>query len=292
MAACDGAPNPMRPSLASFTSVSSGDLRTLTTCNCEMALLPLSQLLALQPDYLQLLPEEEPENLVSSQRGNGGYNLFADEGFRMDGREFRVTNYISRVVVLKSHLDYKDYRETILCRPMLFITTARKASSPKETTFAFVVNTRHPKVKAQIEGGMDRVISSVFGESYKLQFDFQSVVKDFFARENFVTEADGLTFSYEFKADALLDVFYMFGLSKKTVHVNGRVMNLFSNNPEKKEVVKMFLSKMTDPYIRMASTSDRRFSAISAASLDEDAFASHRPSIDVSPKEQLVEEDD
>lgn len=38
-----------------------------------------------------------------------------------------------------------------------------------ERTYAFLVNTRHPKIRRQIEQGMDMVISSVIGESYRLQ---------------------------------------------------------------------------------------------------------------------------
>ncbi|KAJ1114093.1 hypothetical protein NDU88_002332 [Pleurodeles waltl] len=281
-----------RPPLQSFVSAGSGELRTLTTCNCEMALLPLKQLLATQPDYLRLQPEEDPKDLMCFNSSGGGYNLFSDGGFRMEGHHYRVISYISRKVDLTSHLDYKDYRETLLSRPMLFLTTAKKESSTKETVFAFIVNTRHPKVKAQIENGMDRIISSVVGESYKLQFDFQNVVKDFFIRENFVMQGADLTFSYEFKADALLDLFYMFGLSKKTVNVSGRVMNLYSNNPEKKEIVKMFLSKMTEPFIGLGSMPDRRFSCLSASSMDDGAFESHRSSLanpEDFPRQQVAE---
>ncbi|XP_078513269.1 mesenteric estrogen-dependent adipogenesis protein [Lissotriton helveticus] len=291
MSAADGA-GMARPPLRSFVSVGSGDLRTLTTCNCELALLPLKQLLAMQPEYLQLRPEEQPDSLVSCHLGCGGYNLFSNGSFRMEGHEFRVTNYISRKVDLTSHLDYKDYRETLLSKPMLFLTTARQESSTKETVFAFIVNTRHPKVKAQIENGMDRIISSVVGESYKLQFDFQNVVKDFFIRESFVMQGEDLSFSYEFHADALLDIFYMLGLSKKTVSVSGRVMNLHSNNPEKKAIVKMFLSKMTEPFVGLGSMPDRRFSTISSSSMDDSAFDSHRSSLanpEDFPRQQRVE---
>lgn len=42
----------------------------------------------------------------------------------------------------------------------------------KERTYAFLVNTRHPKIRRQIEQGMDMVISSVIGESYRLQVNF------------------------------------------------------------------------------------------------------------------------
>lgn len=145
------------------------------------------------------------------------------------------------------------------------------------------MNTRHPKIRKQIENGMDMVISSVIGESYRLQFDFQDVVKNFFPPGNKVVNGENLSFTYEFKADALFDFFYWFGLSNSTVKVNGKVLNLSSSSPEKKETIKMFLDKMSEPLIRRSSFSDRKFSVTSRGSID-DVF-----NCNLSPRSSLTE---
>ncbi|XP_025069418.1 mesenteric estrogen-dependent adipogenesis protein isoform X1 [Alligator sinensis] len=183
----------------------------------------------------------------------------------------RVVIFFNRDVVLTSHRDYKDYRDTILSRPLVFFTNVKiKPDSPNEKTYAFLVNTRHPKIRRQIEHGMDNVISSVFGESYKLRFDFQEVVKSFFPPGSHLVNGDALSFSFEFKSDALFDFFYWFGISKSTVAVNGKILNLSSTNPEKKEIITMFLEKMSEPHARLSNSfSDRKFSVTSRGSIDD-----------------------
>nr|XP_033805162.1 mesenteric estrogen-dependent adipogenesis protein isoform X2 [Geotrypetes seraphini] len=156
----------------SIVSISLPELTSLTTCNCELALLPLELLLQLQPVYFQLQqPRDSREGSVTVLNSAGGYNAFCNGLVKLGDHQYHIVNYISRNVDLKTHLDYKDYRETILSRPMLFFVNAtrNKQGVSKEKTFAFIVNTRHPKIKGQIEQGMNNIISSVLGESYKLQ---------------------------------------------------------------------------------------------------------------------------
>ncbi|KAM6447583.1 mesenteric estrogen-dependent adipogenesis protein isoform 2-T2 [Liasis olivaceus] len=176
----------------------------------------------------------------------------------------------TRHVELNTHYDYKNYRETILGRPLVFFINVRKKyNSSKEKTYALLVNTRHPKMRRQIENSMNNIISSVIGESYKLQFDFQDVVKKFFPSETHLVNEESLSFSYEFKTDALFDFFYWFGISKSTVSVNGKVLNLSSTNPEKKEIITKFLDKMSEANLRSNNFSDRKFSVTSRVSIDD-----------------------
>lgn len=85
-----------RPSL---TSVSSGELRSLRTCDCELGLLPLEQLLRLQPGAVQLRGDQ----LVVLGPGEpaatrGGFNVFGDGLVRLDGQLYRLSSYIKRWV--------------------------------------------------------------------------------------------------------------------------------------------------------------------------------------------------
>lgn len=270
-----------RPSL---TSISSGELRSLWTCDCELALLPLAQLLRLQPGAFQLRGDQLVVAGPGEPAARGGFNVFGDGLVRLDGQLYRLSSYIKRYVELTNYCDYKDYRETILSKPMLFfINVQTKKDTSKERTYAFLVNTRHPKIRRQIEQGMDMVISSVIGESYRLQFDFQEAVKNFFPPGNEVVNGENLSFAYEFKADALFDFFYWFGLSNSIVKVNGKVLNLSSTSPEKKETIKLFLEKMSEPLIRRSSFSDRKFSVTSRGSID-DVF-----NCNLSPRSSLTE---
>ncbi|XP_039077044.1 mesenteric estrogen-dependent adipogenesis protein [Hyaena hyaena] len=276
---------PARPSL---TSISSGELRSLWTCDCELALLPLAQLLRLQPGAFQLRGDQlvvpGPGEPAAAAAAHGGFNVFCDGCVRLDGQLYRLSSYIKRYVQLTNYCDYKDYRETILSRPMLFFVNVQtKKDTSKERTYAFFVNTRHPKIRRQIEQGMDMVISSVIGESYRLQFDFQEAVKHFFPPGNEVVNGENLSFAYEFKADALFDFFYWFGLSNSTVKVEGKVLNLSSTSPEKKETIKLFLEKMSESFIRRSSFSDRKFSVTSRGSID-DVF-----NCSLSPRSSLTE---
>lgn len=99
------------------------------------------------------------------------------------------------------------------------------------------------------------------------QFDFQRVIKQFFSTVNYDTDGEGLTISFEFKVDALFDISYLFGFSKRKAEVNGKVLNLFSANEEKRKKVKMFLDKISEPYIRRSSVPDRRMSLFSMGML-------------------------
>ncbi|XP_069828173.1 mesenteric estrogen-dependent adipogenesis protein isoform X2 [Dendropsophus ebraccatus] len=264
-------------SMMSFSSVGSDILSTVTTANCEMALLPLRLLIELQPNYLTL-----EDGVLTSHNHSGGFNLFSEGTAIIDGSQCRIINYIQRKVTLRSHVDYKDYRETVLAKPMLFITNARKVNSTSTSakTFAIVVNTRHPQIRSKLEDGMNSVISSVMGENYQLQFTFHNVVREYLQLQNFELTEDNLSFSYTFKLDVFVDFFYMFGLSKKTYDLHGKILNLYCTNNSRKDRVKMFLSKMTTPLIRLGSSldHDRRPSVFSLDMITEDPF----------PQEELV----
>ncbi|KAM6179027.1 mesenteric estrogen-dependent adipogenesis protein [Rhynchocyon petersi] len=256
-----------RPSL---TSISSGELRSLWTCDCELAVLPVAQLLRLQPGALQLRGDQLAVLGQAESAARGGYNVFGDGLVRLDGQLCRLSSYIKRYVELTNYCDYRNYREMILSKPMLFFINVRTTKdTSKEKTYAFLVNTRHPKIRRQIEHGMDAVISSVIGESYRLQFDFQEAVRSFFPAGSKVVDVENVSFAYEFKADALFDFFYWFGLSNSRVSVTGKVLNLSSSSPEKKETIKLFLEKMSEPFIRRSSFSDRKFSVTSRGSIDD-----------------------
>ncbi|XP_075055055.1 mesenteric estrogen-dependent adipogenesis protein [Mixophyes fleayi] len=263
-------------------SVSSEILATATTANCEIAVLPLPVLLELQPEFLSL-----EDGTLTCQNECGGFNLFSDGSAHIDGRQCNIINYIQRKVVLKSHADYKDYRETLLSKPMLFITNVKKINSPSTsaTTFALIVNTRHPNMKSMVVKGMDNVISSVWGENYCLQFSLQNTFREYLLKQNFEVTEESLSFSYTFKLDVLLDVSYLLGLSKKYCELNGMILNLSCSKTEKKEKVKLFLSKMTNPLIRLGSSFDkeRRKSSFALDVIQEDPFPAEENTTDESP---------
>ncbi|XP_040282096.1 mesenteric estrogen-dependent adipogenesis protein [Bufo bufo] len=276
-------------SMLSFSSVGSDILSTATTANCEIALLPLKLLVDLQSNYLTL-----EDDMLTSNNGTGGFNLFSDGSALIDGCQCKINNYIQRKVTLRSHADYKDYRETMLAKPMLFITNAKKVNSTSTTakTFAVIVNTRHPQIRTRLEAGMNDVISSVMGENYQLQFNLYNDVREYLQRQDFVLTEDNLSFSYTFKLDVLVDFFYWFGLSKKTCDLHGKLLNLHCTNNSRKERVRLFLSKMTTPLIRLGSSldHDRRPSIFSLDIITEDPFMQEEDVTDTAPVLQLNSE--
>ncbi|XP_028655165.1 mesenteric estrogen-dependent adipogenesis protein-like [Erpetoichthys calabaricus] len=257
-----------------FTSISSGELSTLTTCNCEIAVLPLELLIQLQGNYF-----EKTENELKIQNHFGGYNVFCEKSVVLDGKQYELENIMERFIVIKSHKDYKDFRENLLTKPLILFTKAWRMKTVllncenNGKTFAIIVNTRHPVIRYEIENGLNNIISSVWGESYDLQFDFVETIKEFFAKTGYDTNGKGLSFSFRFKADAFFDLSYMLGFSSKKVPVSGKVLNLFSSIEEKKNKVKMFLEKISEPYIKRTSVSDRRMSSLSTGSVDDDVFS-------------------
>ncbi|XP_075706142.1 mesenteric estrogen-dependent adipogenesis protein [Rhinoderma darwinii] len=269
-------------SVMTFSSVGSDILSTVTTANCEIALLPLKLLTELQPNYLTL-----EDGVLTSNNYSGGFNLFSDDTALIDGRKCRIINYIQRKVTLRSHSDYKDYRDTLLAKPMLFIANAKKLNSDSTSakTFAIIVNTRHPQIRDKLEGGMNSAISSVMGENYQLQFTFHNNVREYLQKQNFELTEDNLNFSYTFKLDVFVDFFYLFGLSKKNCDMNGKILNLYCTNNSRKERVKLFLSKMTNPLIRMGSSLDfdRRPSVFSLDMIMEDPFLQEEEVNDIAP---------
>ncbi|KAG9491922.1 hypothetical protein GDO78_000428 [Eleutherodactylus coqui] len=266
----------------SFSSVGSDILSTITTANCEMALLPLNLLIDLQGDYLTL-----EDDVLTSTNHKGGFNLLSDGTALIDGRQCKIVNYMQRKVTLRSHADYKDYRETLLAKPMLFITNARKRNchSSSAKTFALIVNTRHPQIRTKVEAAMNNIISSVMGENYQLQFTFHNTVREYLERQNFQLTEDNLSFSYTFKLDVFVDFFFIFGLSKKNCDLHGKILNLYCTNSSRRERVKLFLSKMTTALIRLGSSwdHDRRPSAFSLDMIMEDPFPQEEPVNDVAP---------
>ncbi|MGH0186408.1 UNVERIFIED_CONTAM: hypothetical protein FKN15_021432 [Acipenser sinensis] len=239
---------------AGIVSISSGELYTLTTCNCEIAVLPVELLFELQSPYFQ-----KNDNTITVHNHQGGYSVFCDGKVEAGRETYTIRNYIERYI-LPEH--------TMCGNTIVYLySVRRKSENMNDKAFAVIVNTRHPSIRAEIEKGMNNAITSVWGESYSLQFDFQRVIKQFFSTVNYDTDGEGLTISFEFKVDALFDISYLFGFSKRKAEVNGKVLNLFSANEEKRKKVKMFLDKISEPYIRRSSVPDRRMSLFSMGML-------------------------
>uniref|UniRef100_A0ACB8FG46 Uncharacterized protein n=1 Tax=Sphaerodactylus townsendi TaxID=933632 RepID=A0ACB8FG46_9SAUR len=90
-----------RPSL---TSVSSGELQSLRTCNCELAVVPLRQLLLLQPDSFQLKGDTVAVLNPPSRRPRGGFTVISDGSLVVDGQRLcRLTGYFKRAGASPRH---------------------------------------------------------------------------------------------------------------------------------------------------------------------------------------------
>lgn len=146
MAGAAGAPA-ARPSLS---SISSGELRSLWTCDCELALLPLAQLLRLQPGAFQLRADQlVVPGPAGPAAARGGFSVFGDGLVRFDGQLYHLSSYMRRWVAsprphpglppgprcrsLSPGLPSQDPARTFLrhtCRFFSLLTSAEVQCSP------------------------------------------------------------------------------------------------------------------------------------------------------------------
>ncbi|XP_067842082.1 mesenteric estrogen-dependent adipogenesis protein-like isoform X2 [Heptranchias perlo] len=134
--------------------------------NCEIAVLPLELLLSLQRSHFLLVGK----TIQVSKEPGAGYNVISNGQVKVDGQECNLVNCIQRKITLTSHKEYRNLQETILSKPMVLFTSVKLTEgSTKDTVYAIIVNTRHPRLRQEIEDSMKDVTASEVGASYVLQ---------------------------------------------------------------------------------------------------------------------------
>ncbi|XP_038674713.1 mesenteric estrogen-dependent adipogenesis protein-like isoform X2 [Scyliorhinus canicula] len=134
--------------------------------SCELALLPLELLLSLQRAQFLVV-----ENNIEIRKGPGaGYNVISNGQVKVDGQQCNLLNCIPRKITLASLKEYRSLQETILSKPMVLFTSVKLTEGcKKDMIYAVIVNTRHPRMRKEIEDSMNKVTAPGTGTTYVLQ---------------------------------------------------------------------------------------------------------------------------
>ncbi|XP_041054562.1 mesenteric estrogen-dependent adipogenesis protein-like isoform X3 [Carcharodon carcharias] len=134
--------------------------------NCEIALLPLELLLSLQRSQFPVVGN----SIQISKEPGAGYNVISNGQVNVDGQQCNLVNSIQRKITLTSHKEYRNFQETILSKPMVLFTNVKLTEGSKnEMVYAIIVNTRHPRMRQEIEDSMKDVTASEMETNYVLQ---------------------------------------------------------------------------------------------------------------------------
>ncbi|XP_078401483.1 mesenteric estrogen-dependent adipogenesis protein-like isoform X1 [Cetorhinus maximus] len=244
--------------------------------NCEIAVLPLELLLSLQRSQFPVVGN----SIQISKEPGAGYNVISNGQVNVDGQQCNLVNSIQRKITLSSHKEYRNFQETILSKPMVLFTNVKLTEGSKnEMVYAIIVNTRHPRMRQEIEDSMKDVTASEMETNYVLQFTLQKTVQSHFnMKEGYKIHGLGLDFTCEFKCDSF-DVFHRFERTSKTKELNGKILDLSCITEDEKCKVKNLLDEMSEPNVRMDSVSEQSSGAVSslyAGSSEKEVFSSSR----------------
>ncbi|XP_078078342.1 mesenteric estrogen-dependent adipogenesis protein-like [Mustelus asterias] len=229
--------------------------------SCELAVLPLELLLSLQRPHFLV----QGKSIQISQAAGAGYNVISNGQVQVDGQQCSLLNCIPRKVTLTSQKEYKSLQETLLSKPMVLFTSVKLTEdSKKDMIYAVIVNTRHPRMRQEIEDSMNNVTASEMGTNYVLQFTLQKAVELFFSlNEGYKIHGLDLDFTCELKCDSF-DVFHRLERTSKTKELNGKILDLSCTTEDEKCKVKSLLDKMSDPNVQIGSVSEQNPGAVSS----------------------------
>ncbi|GCC26584.1 mesenteric estrogen-dependent adipogenesis protein-like [Chiloscyllium punctatum] len=240
-----------------------------THMNCEIAVLPLELLLSLQRSHFHAVGN----NIQVIQRPGAGYNVISNGHVKAE-REWNLINCLQRKITFTSRKEYRNFQEAILSKPMVFFTSIKPTEgSTKETAYAIIVNTCHPKMRQEIQDSMNDVTASEIETNYILQFTMQKPVQSFFSvKEGYKMHGLDLDFTCELKCDS-------FECTSKIKELDGKILDLSCVTEDEKYKVKSFLDKMSEPNVQINTVSEQSPGAVSslcAGSSEKEVLSSSR----------------
>uniref|UniRef100_A0A3Q2NNM9 Mesenteric estrogen dependent adipogenesis n=1 Tax=Fundulus heteroclitus TaxID=8078 RepID=A0A3Q2NNM9_FUNHE len=137
------------------------------------------------------------------------------------GRKFKMHNLWEYTSMRKSLLSKRIYVLVSLCVPQ---ASKKGATEPRVLReYVFSINGGDPMTKWQMERGLDWTISSVAGESYRVEINLSEILNSL-AAEGLVDEDlmkynptwKDASFTLKYYSDALFDFPHWFGFSKKS----------------------------------------------------------------------------
>ncbi|KAM6984645.1 mesenteric estrogen-dependent adipogenesis protein [Aplochiton taeniatus] len=188
-----------------------------------------------------------PPGLTVETRGSGWLNVKSDEDnslvliddfecsmgnvtFQQSlGRKIKVHNFWDYNRLRKSLTSKRIYVLVAACEEVSLIADKRSAKKPKVVKrFIVSIDGSDPYIRWKMERGLDWTISSVAGESYRVDIDFEDALRTC-AGDSFRIIADGkmirpawtdTSFTLKYYSDALFDFPHWFGFSKRQFRIS------------------------------------------------------------------------
>ncbi|XP_030648534.1 mesenteric estrogen-dependent adipogenesis protein [Chanos chanos] len=163
-------------------------------------------------------------------------SLVLMDDFESSKGKVMFQNSLGRKILTRNLTEYSSVRRQLTTRWIYVLATVSDEPPRSDTTdpnhafrsFVIIINGSHPLVKWEMERGLDWTISSVAGESYKVNIDLSAALKDL-ASDRFYLLKDGKTatpvwieanFTLKYYSDALFDFPHWFGFSKRQFKIS------------------------------------------------------------------------
>ncbi|XP_047462078.1 mesenteric estrogen-dependent adipogenesis protein-like isoform X2 [Mugil cephalus] len=160
--------------------------------------------------------KEESLVLIDDLESCGGTVVFQ----KSLGRKVKMHNLWEYTSMRKSLLSKRIYLLVSACRENF--STANKSGAGVLEQYVVSIDGNNPFIKWQMERGLDWTISSVAGESYRVEIDLTEALESW-AAKNVTTDAPmeakpvwrDASFTLKYYSDALFDFPHWFGFSKR-----------------------------------------------------------------------------
>ncbi|XP_017273417.1 mesenteric estrogen-dependent adipogenesis protein [Kryptolebias marmoratus] len=152
---------------------------------------------------------------------DGARNLVLIDEFESGSGRVVFHNSPGRKVKMQNLWEYSSVRKSLLSKRIYLRVSACEQRAPHQPRvprqYVVSVDGRDPFIRWQLERGLDRTISSVAGESYRVDIDLtealeSSVTEDLVGRKPVWRDA---SFTLKYHSDALFDFPHWFGFSKR-----------------------------------------------------------------------------
>ncbi|KAM4545158.1 mesenteric estrogen-dependent adipogenesis protein [Odontesthes bonariensis] len=158
--------------------------------------------------------------LIDDFQSCGGKVVFQDSL----GRKVKVHNLWDYTSVRKSLVSKRIYLLSSVCEEKLAVTKTKEAGGSRVLKQCVVsIDGSDPFIKWQLEKGLDWTISSVAGESYRVDIDLTEALESFAPQDITTDDPEEVkpvwgdaSFSLKYYSDALFDFPHWFGFSKRT----------------------------------------------------------------------------
>ncbi|XP_015235547.1 PREDICTED: mesenteric estrogen-dependent adipogenesis protein [Cyprinodon variegatus] len=140
------------------------------------------------------------------------------------GRKFKMHSLWEYTSMRKSLLSKKIYVLVSLCDQTILETNKKRVVTSRVLQeYILSIDGGNPMIKWQLEKGLDWTLSSVAGESYRVEIDLKEILEGL-AAEGFIAKDlmkynltwENASFTLKYYSDALFDFPHWLGLSKRS----------------------------------------------------------------------------